>query len=218
MFGLKIRRALLATAAALLAVPGVAHANVDNPNPDLSVNPTGNRKFDPEFFATYAPVTALDMVRRIPGFSINEGEGRRGFGENAGNVLIDGDRPATKSDDIFTILSRIPASPVDFKVLLEQAWAEHEATGEGKRGQRAAVGAVEGAAGGGGRQGASRWASGHSARCRVASLHPCDPPGADPAAEENRPAESWESWAARARAMPAPSEGWQGLVLCERPK
>lgn len=54
MFGLKIRRALLATAAALLSVPGVALANVDNPNPDLSVNPTGNRKFDPEFFATYA--------------------------------------------------------------------------------------------------------------------------------------------------------------------
>lgn len=107
MFGLKIRRALLATAAALLSVPGVALANVDNPNPDLSVNPTGNRKFDPAFFATYAPVTALDMVRRIPGFSIDQREGRRGFGENAGNVLIDGDRPSTKSDDIATILSRI---------------------------------------------------------------------------------------------------------------
>ena len=132
MFGLKIRRALLATAAALLAVPGVAHANVDNPNPDLSVNPTGNRKFDPEFFATYAPVTALDMVRRIPGFSIDQREGRRGFGENAGNVLIDGDRPSTKSDDIATILSRIAASQVAFILLSEQAGADTEAQGKGQ--------------------------------------------------------------------------------------
>ena len=132
MFGLKIRRALLATAAALLSVPGVAHANVDNPNPDLSVNPTGNRKFDPEFFATYAPVTALDMVRRIPGFSIDQREGRRGFGENAGNVLIDGDRPSTKSDDIATILSRIAASQVAFILLSEQAGADTEAQGKGQ--------------------------------------------------------------------------------------
>ncbi|WP_397581409.1 hypothetical protein [Sphingorhabdus sp.] len=132
MFGLKIRRALLATAAALLSVPGVAHANVDNPNPDLSVNPTGNRKFDPEFFATYAPVTALDMVRRIPGFSIDQREGRRGFGENAGNVLIDGDRPSTKSDDIATILSRIAASQVAFILLSEQAGADTETQGKGQ--------------------------------------------------------------------------------------
>ena len=132
MFGLKIRRALLATAAALLTVPGVADANVDSPNPDLSVKPAGNRKFDPAFFATYAPVTALDMVRRIPGFSIDQREGRRGFGENAGNVLIDGDRPSTKSDDIATILSRIAASQVAFILLSEQAGADTEAQGKGQ--------------------------------------------------------------------------------------
>lgn len=132
MFGLKIRQALLVTAAAILSVPGIAHANVDNANADMSVTPTGSQKFDPDFFATYAPVTALDMVKRIPGFSINEGQGRRGFGENAGNVLIDGDRPATKSDDIFTILSRIPASQVDFIVLSEQAGADTETQGQGQ--------------------------------------------------------------------------------------
>jgi len=132
MFSLKIRQALLVTAAAILSVPGVAHANVDNANADMSVTPTGSRKFDPDFFVTYAPVTALDMVKRIPGFSIDQGEGRRGFGENAGNVLIDGDRPATKSDDIFTILSRIPASQVDFIVLSEQAGADTETQGQGQ--------------------------------------------------------------------------------------
>lgn len=92
----------------------------------------GKRVFRPDFFATYAPVTALDMVRRIPGFSIEQGEGRRGFGENAGNVLIDGDRPSTKSDDIFTILSRIPASEVDYIELTEVAGADGETQGQGQ--------------------------------------------------------------------------------------
>jgi outer membrane receptor protein involved in Fe transport len=132
MFGLKIRRALLATAAAILSVPSVAHANVDNADADMSATPTGSRKLEPDFFAAYAPVTALDMVRRIPGFSIDQGEGRRGFGENAGNVLIDGDRPSTKSDDIATILSRIPASQVAFISLSEQAGADTETQGQGQ--------------------------------------------------------------------------------------
>lgn len=132
MLGLKIRRALLATATATLSVPGVANANADNTNADMSAAPAGNRKFDPDFFAAYAPVTALDMVKRIPGFSIDQGEGRRGFGENASNVLIDGDRPSTKSDDILTILSRIPASQVAFISLSEQAGADSETQGQGQ--------------------------------------------------------------------------------------
>ncbi|RRQ52522.1 TonB-dependent receptor [Sphingorhabdus wooponensis] len=132
MSGLNIRQALLATAAAILVVPSVAIANIDNANTDMSVTATGSWKFEPDFFATYAPVTALDMVRRIPGFSIEQGEGRRGFGENASNVLIDGDRPSTKSDDIITILSRIPASQVAFISLSEQAGADTETQGQGQ--------------------------------------------------------------------------------------
>jgi outer membrane receptor protein involved in Fe transport len=92
----------------------------------------GKRSFLPEFFAAYAPTNALDMVRRIPGFSIEGSEGRRGFGENAGNVLIDGDRPSTKSDDIFAVLSRIPASQVERIELTEQASADGDARGKGQ--------------------------------------------------------------------------------------
>ena len=92
----------------------------------------GKRQFRADFFATYGPVTALDMVQRIPGFSIEEGDNRRGFGENAGNVLIDGDRPSSKSDDIDTILSRIPASEVDYIELTEKAGADAETQGKGQ--------------------------------------------------------------------------------------
>ena len=91
-----------------------------------------NRQFRADFFAAFSPVNALDMVERIPGFSINSGDGRRGFGDNAGNVLIDGDRPSTKSDDIFSILSRIPASQVDYIELTEQSGGDSEARGQGQ--------------------------------------------------------------------------------------
>ncbi len=65
------------------------------------------------FFSQYNPITALDMVQRVPGFSIDAGDDVRGFGGAAGNVLIDGQRPSTKSADIFQILSRISAETVE---------------------------------------------------------------------------------------------------------
>lgn len=118
----------------LTSIVGPAFANTpEDPAVTGSVNVgSGKRQFRADYFEVYAPVTALDMIRRIPGFTIAEGEGRRGFGENAGNVLIDGDRPSSKSDDIFTILSRIPASEVDYVELTEQAGADAETQGQGQ--------------------------------------------------------------------------------------
>jgi len=68
--------------------------------------------YAPEFFAEYRPVTALDMIGRIPGFQFDGGTSARGFAGTAGNVLIDGERPPTRSDALSTVLSRIPASQV----------------------------------------------------------------------------------------------------------
>jgi outer membrane receptor protein involved in Fe transport len=65
------------------------------------------------FFAEYRPTTALDMVERLPGFTLDTGESVRGFEGAAGNVLIDGVRPASKSDDLDDIIARIPASQVE---------------------------------------------------------------------------------------------------------
>lgn len=67
----------------------------------------------PRFFDQFNPVTALDMVRRVPGFTIDAGDAVRGFGGAAGNVLIDGERPSTKSADIEDTLSRIGAGAVE---------------------------------------------------------------------------------------------------------
>lgn len=73
----------------------------------------GRRTYDAEYFRQYAPANALDLIQRVPGFSVDEGDTeRRGFGGAAGNVVINGQRPSSKSDTLETILQRIPASRV----------------------------------------------------------------------------------------------------------
>jgi hypothetical protein len=67
--------------------------------------------FDAGYFTAFNPVTAEDMVRRIPGFAIDDGETRRGFAGTAGNVLINGQRPSSKTP-ISEQLSRISARDV----------------------------------------------------------------------------------------------------------
>lgn len=69
--------------------------------------------YRPEFFAASRPNTALDMINRLPGFQLDSGNSARGFAGTAGNVLIDGKRPASKSDTVDSVASRIPASRVE---------------------------------------------------------------------------------------------------------
>jgi hypothetical protein len=66
-----------------------------------------------EFFSHQQANTALDMVARIPGFSLQQGEDVRGLAGAAGNVLIDGERPTTKTDPLENILLRMPVSGVE---------------------------------------------------------------------------------------------------------
>jgi hypothetical protein len=64
------------------------------------------------FFAAYQPNSALDMLTHAPGFSFDAGGAVRGFAGAAGNVLVDGARPAAKDDTLDDVLHRIPASSV----------------------------------------------------------------------------------------------------------
>lgn len=74
---------------------------------------TGRRTYDAAWFATFAPATALQIVQRVPGFTIESIDPSvRGFGGAAGNVVVNGQRPSAKSDTLETILSRIPAGRV----------------------------------------------------------------------------------------------------------
>ena len=53
------------------------------------------------------------MLQRVPGFVLDYGSGARGLEGSGGNVLIDGQRPASKADNIAAILTRIPAANVE---------------------------------------------------------------------------------------------------------
>jgi len=69
--------------------------------------------YPPSFFAEQRPSTALDMIVRLPGFRMDGGSDARGFAGTAGNVLINGERPTTKSENLEGILKRISASAVE---------------------------------------------------------------------------------------------------------
>ncbi|MCF6293882.1 MAG: hypothetical protein L3J04_10865 [Robiginitomaculum sp.] len=101
----KLFNTLLSGVAAIALLTSSASAQQAVENENIIVYPIS-------FFDIYNPVTALDMVRQIPAFSINSGGNARGFGGNAGNVLINGERPSTKSTSLQDILQRIPVDRV----------------------------------------------------------------------------------------------------------
>ena len=65
------------------------------------------------FFAPYQSGNAREMLERVPGLQLDFGSGVRGFEGAAGNVLIDGQRPVSKSNFLGEILARIPAGKVE---------------------------------------------------------------------------------------------------------
>jgi outer membrane receptor protein involved in Fe transport len=65
------------------------------------------------FFARFRPNTAMDMIKRIPGFAFNGGSGARGFSGTGGNVLIDGERPPSRDDSLSSVIGRIPSEGVE---------------------------------------------------------------------------------------------------------
>jgi|GEM_PF-192856 len=82
------------------------------------------------FFSQYSPQNAFDMVTRLPGFSFDRGSSQRGFGGNAGNVLIDGSRPTSKSTGLEAVLKRIPAAQVERIEILRGGVGAGEAAGQ----------------------------------------------------------------------------------------
>src|SRR6185503_15887980 len=98
---------MLAWALAQAAVVAVAPASAAAPAQE------GVTSYPASFFAGAHPNTASDMIRYLPGFSLDTGAGVRGYEGAAGNVLIDGQRPATKSEGIDALLSRLLASRVE---------------------------------------------------------------------------------------------------------
>jgi hypothetical protein len=142
----RVGRAILAAGAAAVAARFPATAE-DAPAPLEIAAPApaprdGVEVFEPSYFEVYNPVTARDMVQRLPGFAVDGGGGnqgfnfnnnsnnRRGFGANATNVLINGVRPSSKSP-INDQLGRISAGGVErIELLRGAALAEVDVRGQ----------------------------------------------------------------------------------------
>ena len=94
---------VLAVALASLAI--CSHASAQDGEVSAS--------YEPGYFAQFQPNTARDMIRQVPGFTLQGGDGgERGFGQASLNILINGRRPSSKSSDAGDILGRIPANKV----------------------------------------------------------------------------------------------------------
>jgi len=97
----------ISIASSMLLASAVSYANETS-----VINLSEPAFYDTGFFSQYSPQNALEMINRLPGFSFDRGSNERGFGGNAGNVLIDGARPTSKSGGLYEALSRIPADQV----------------------------------------------------------------------------------------------------------
>jgi len=83
--------------------------------PDQGTNRGTDRGqvYSPVYFDQFTPRNALDMVQRIPGFTINDGNrGQRGLGEANQNVIVNGSRFSSKSESVRDQLKRIPVTDV----------------------------------------------------------------------------------------------------------
>ena len=75
--------------------------------------------YDSEYFAPYNPITAEDMLNRIPGTEGLFGnfgqqqEERRGLRSNTDQILIDGKRLTGKENQSTTFLEKLPAKAVE---------------------------------------------------------------------------------------------------------
>jgi len=97
---------------ALAASAGRPEATIQPPPAEGQAS-AGVTSYPASFFAAFQPNTATDMLNRVPGFLIDDGGDVRGFADAVGNVLIDGARPSSKSDDLRSVLRRIPSSQVE---------------------------------------------------------------------------------------------------------
>jgi hypothetical protein len=106
-----------------------AQANPESDASSLSV------VYEANYFDEFSPVSANDMISRIPGIGLalnNRGGGGRGLGGGAGEILINGQRITGKSNEGRSQLSRISADDVDYIEIIRGTSEEIDVRGGGQ--------------------------------------------------------------------------------------
>ena len=112
---MRVAKLLASGAMAACALPAGASAQspAGGERPAASGPQSRATAFDRAYFDQFAPRSALDIARRVPGFNLDLGNTDvRGFAAAAGNVVINGARPSSKAESLETTLLRIPARRV----------------------------------------------------------------------------------------------------------
>ena len=127
---------LLIKPAALLIVALVAPLawaqldRLENPTNDSTVT------YRADYFAEFLPVSASDMISRIPGIGLamrrGRGGGSRGLGSGEGEILINGQRITGKGNTGQSLLSRIAADQVDYIEIIRGTSEELDIRGAGQ--------------------------------------------------------------------------------------
>ncbi len=116
-------RRRLAVAAAVSLAMATAAAAATEPQP------SSVQIFTSDYFSGAQPADAYDMVRKLPGFELIEGDEEvRGFTGSRGNILFDGRAPSGKQESLEQMLRRIPATSV-LRIELIRGGSESAATG-----------------------------------------------------------------------------------------
>ena len=69
--------------------------------------------FEAAYFTEFAPQSALDMILRVPGFTLDISNNvERGLGQRTDNVLIDGRQLSSKNSNIRDELERLTVSKI----------------------------------------------------------------------------------------------------------
>lgn len=128
---------------AVLAMPLTAQAQEQSADETTVTYPAS-------YFTQYGPVSARDMIDRIPGVGNTTGGGPptggggfrggggggggRGFGSGSGGteILINGKRTAGKNNQTSSVLERITADQVDFIQLIRGTGGELDVRGSGQ--------------------------------------------------------------------------------------
>lgn len=96
---------------AVESLPAATEAATSNAASTQNVYPAG-------YFESYVPRSALDMVRRIPGFQIRSGDtGRRGLGQGGANILINGERLTGKTNPFDELDQILATNVVEVRIL-----------------------------------------------------------------------------------------------------
>src|SRR5215210_5745368 len=117
-----IKRIALATtsAAAIVVASSASAQSAPATPPAATAQDSRTTVYEAAYFQQFAPRTALDIAKHVPGFTLvlgatqtNQGQvDVRGFAGTAGNVVINGARPSSKAETLDVTLARIPAQQV----------------------------------------------------------------------------------------------------------